>query len=281
VATGSANHPPDGRPLVLVVDDDQPVAYALRDSLEPEFRVVTVGEPRGALERLGEMEVAVVLADQQMPGMGGVELIAEAHRRHPDVVGVLITAYANLDTALQAINAARAFAFLTKPWDLDELLVVVRRAVDAHHALQRQRGALLDGLRERELLQLGAMAHAHPAPVTAQRFGSGPLCEREPGVFEDLLRQYAEALEHAFAQRIYRVNHHVSATLVSLADRLGALRAGPRDVMELHTTALSRRLQVARIEEADAYAEEGRLLVLELMGHLVSVYRANTLGIPA
>ena len=57
------------------------------------------------------------------------------------------------------------------------------------------------------------------------------------------------------------------------------MRAGPRDVVELHTTALKRRLSSAGVEQAEAYTEEGRLLVLELMGNLVSYYRVYTLGL--
>jgi response regulator RpfG family c-di-GMP phosphodiesterase len=270
--------PGDGRAVVLVVDDDAAVGRALQETLEAEFQVHAVTRPDAALAELAQHPVAVLLADQQMPGMGGVELLAETHRLHPDVVSVLITAYANLDTALQAINAARAFAFLTKPWDVDELLVVVRRAVNAHRALRQQRGTLWE-LQQREIRVMEEMAHSTPAPLTAQRFGAGPVRQRLPETFDDLHRRYAEVLEHAFAQRLYRVDHRVSEDLTLLADQLGALRAGPRDVMDLHITALGQRLERASLEETDAYAEEGRLLVLELMGRLVSYYRAYMLGV--
>jgi hypothetical protein len=85
-------------------------------------------------------------------------------------------------------------------------------------------------------------------------------------------------IEQAFEQRIYKVDHLVSDALHQLAGRLGALRAGPRDVVELHTTVMRRRLATVTAEQAEAYGEEGRLLVLELMGHLVSYYRGYALG---
>lgn len=268
----------DGRPAVLVVDDDEAVASALEEMLLTEFAARAVMHPEAALAELARRDVAVLLADQRMPGMGGVELITETHRRHPDVVCVLVTAYADLDTALQAINAARAFAFLTKPWDMDELLAVVRRAVDAHHALRARREALRDR-RQHELRGMDNLARSTPTPLTAQRFGAGPIRERLPDTFVELLQEYDAVLEHAFAQRIYRVDQHVSRDLLRLADQLGGLRSGPRDVMDLHTSALSERLERASLEESEAYAEEGRLLALELMGHLVSYYRAYALGV--
>lgn len=267
-----------GSATILVVDDDRDLAETLAETLRLEFEVLAVTAPEAALAALERQDLAVLIADQQMPGMDGVALLAEARRRRPDVVGLMLTAHADLDTALQAINTARAFAFLTKPWDADELLVIVRRAVEAHRALRRQRDNLLM-LWQRELQTLQELSRSTPTPVTAQRFGDGPLRDRVPDLFEELTRRYVEVLDNAFEQRNYRVEHRVSENLVLLADRLSTLRAGPRDVMELHTVVMPRRLQRASLEEAEAFAEEGRMLVLELMGHLVSCYRAYTLGV--
>ena len=71
----------------------------------------------------------------------------------------------------------------------------------------------------------------------------------------------------------------MSEALRELADRLGAVRAGPRDVVDLHTVVLRQRLATATVEQAAAYGEEGRLLLLELMGDLVSYYRGYALGV--
>lgn len=276
--TGEVDYAEEGRPLILVVDDDEAVAYTLADTLRMEFEVIAITNAEAALPALEQRQVAVVIADQRMPARDGVELLIEARRRRPEVIGVLITAFAELDTAMQAINEARAFAYLTKPWETDELMATVRRAVDAHRALLRQRGQLRDQQR-REIRVLEKLSRSSPAPVTAQRFGAAPLRQRSPDTFAELVPRYAAALEHAVEQRIYRVDHHLSEELRDLADHLGAMRAGPRDVVELHTTALKQRLPTAGIEEAEAYSEEGRLLVLELMGNLVSYYRVYTVGL--
>jgi uncharacterized membrane protein YccC len=146
--------------------------------------------------------------------------------------------------------------------------------------LRRQRGELYDQ-HQRELAGLEQLEHAAPAPITAQRFGAAPLRDRAPELFDDLLRRYTELLEHAVDERIYRVDHRISEALGSLADQLGRLQAGPRDVVNLHTAALKRRLATVRPDEAEAYTEEGRLLILELMGHLVAYYRGYALGVSA
>jgi FixJ family two-component response regulator len=266
--------PAPDQPVILVVDDDPDVAQALEDTLRLEFEVVTVTAPRSALSALDDPRVAVLLADQRMPDMDGVELLTEARRLRPDVVGILITAYADVGTAIQAINEARTFGYLAKPWDADELLSFLRRAVDAHRVLRHDRRAQ----HERELRILDQFSRAAPAPVTGHRFGAAPLREGLPDLFDELCRQYADLVEHAFEQRVYKVEHPISDALHGLADRLGGLRAGPRDVVDLHTVVMRRRLTGASADQADAYAEEGRLLILELMGHLVSYYRGYSLG---
>lgn len=263
------------RPIVVVVDDDPTVAQVLADTIQPEFEALPLTAPEAALAALSDRHVAVLITDQRMPGMGGVELLTEARRRHPDVVGVLTTAYADADSAIQAINEARAFGYLAKPWDTDELLILVRRAVDAHRALRRDLGEQ----QQRELRVLEQLSQSAPAPVTAQQFGATSLRAGNPHLFDELLRWYASLLERALEQRIYKIDHLVSDALRDLADRLGAHRAGPRDVVEIHTTAMRLRLATATPDQAEAYGEEGRLLVLELMGYLVSYYRGFALGI--
>jgi hypothetical protein len=201
-------------------------------------------------------------------------LLTEARRRHPEVVGVLLTAHADAQTAVQAINEARAFGYLLKPWENDAILGFLRRAVEAHRLLRRDARAA----QERELRVLDQLSRSVPVPVTAERFGALPLRESLPDVFGDLLDRYAEIIDLAFEQRVYKVDRPLSDGLRRLSDRLGALKAGPRDVIELHTFGMRRRLAAATSDQTEAYAEEGRLLVLELMGHLVSYYRGFSLG---
>jgi FixJ family two-component response regulator len=270
----SDTSPGADRPTILIVDDDPAVGSTLAETLQPEFDAFAVTSPRAALVALDRRDVAVLVADQRMPEMSGVDLLTQARRRHPEVVGVLITAHADAQSAVQAINEARAFGYLLKPWDIDAIVGFLQRAVEAHQALRRD----VRAQQERELRILDQMSRAAPAPITAERFGALPLREALPDVFADLLGRYAEIIDQSLEQRAYKVDRLVSDGLRRLADRLGALKAGPRDVIELHTAGMRRCLVAATANQTDAYAEEGRLLVLELMGHLVSYYRGFSLG---
>jgi len=265
----------DSRPTVLIVDDDAAIGRVLEDVLQPTYQTRAVTSARAALEIVRAVDVAIVLADQRMPDMTGLELLAEVRRSKPTAVGVLMTAHADLDDAIRAINSVRVLGFVAKPWDETELLGVMQRALDAHLALRefaRPRSP------ERELSRLQSLAGS-PAPITAQRFGVLPMRDSMPAEFERLVRAYSDILGMALDQRAYRVENRASQALQELADDLGAHSAGPRDVIDLHVTTLKKRLAHASREQASALTEEARLVVLELMGHLVTYYRSYTLGV--
>jgi CheY-like chemotaxis protein len=262
--------------LVLVVDDDQEVARLLEESVRPAFNTRSVTTGRAALDVVAREDIGVILADQRMPDMEGLELLGQVRTLRPTTVGVLITAHADMDAAILAINSARVLGFLTKPWDDDELLLVLRRAMDAHLALVQLNRASQEP--ERELQLLERFASGAPVPVTARGYGAAPLRETMPEAFAALTERYADVLGLGVEQRWFKVDHHTSDALHEIADRLGGLSAGARDVIDLHLAAVRLRLAAAD-GTSGAIADEARLLVLELMGHLVTYYRNHTLGI--
>jgi thioredoxin reductase (NADPH) len=117
------------RPVLLAVDDDAPVLAAverdLRERYAEHYQVVTASSGDQALDllrrlRLRETTVALLLVDQRMPGMSGTELLAASRELYPDARRVLLTAYADTDAAIRAINDADVHHYLLKPWDPPE-----------------------------------------------------------------------------------------------------------------------------------------------------------------
>ncbi len=100
-----------------------------------------------------------------------------------------------------------------------------------------------------------------------------PLRTTRPDLFCDLVAQYEQILEQMLEQVNYQVDHRLTGHLQSMSTQLGSLSAGPRDVVEIHSLALRRKCAEASVQKARGYTDEGRMLVLELMGHLVSYYR--------
>lgn len=128
--------------------------------------------------------------------------------------------------------------------------------------------------RDQEMRSLEQLSAASVTPVTAQAFGLEPLRRSAAAVFADLGRQYGQWLDLALEQRVHKVEHNVSEGLRGLAQQMVFYRAGPRDVMDLHLSVLKARMTAASPARAQAYAEEGRVMALELMGHLAAFYRS-------
>jgi signal transduction histidine kinase len=131
---------------VLAVDDEPANRRAVCRTLGDDCRVLTAGSGDEALATMACEPVALVIADQRMPGMSGSEFLAETVERYPAVVRVVLTGYTDVDTVLDAINRNHVYHFLGKPWQPRELRQVVRRGLERFSA-ERERARLLDELR--------------------------------------------------------------------------------------------------------------------------------------
>ncbi len=132
---------------VLVVDDEPQILTSLQDLLEEEFTVLTASDPEAALRLLEQQEVTVIISDQRMPGLSGDQLFRRA-RALSRATRVLLTAYADLEALVRAVNEGQIYAYLHKPWDPVELRLTVRRAAEHYQLLEEiTRGRnLLDAL---------------------------------------------------------------------------------------------------------------------------------------
>jgi len=120
----------DERERILVVDDDVMVVEMLGLLLSRHWKVLPAHsalEARGILDR---ETISVVVADMRMPGESGVDLLSWVYETHPDTIRILLTGYSDIDAAVDAINRARAWYYLRKPWNNHELITLLRRAID-------------------------------------------------------------------------------------------------------------------------------------------------------
>ena len=124
------------RPTILVVDDEPEVLHSVRELLRHDYRVLTAERGDDALKLIEEDDrIEVILSDQRMPGMSGSELFAHARRIRPLATRLIFTAYSDLRAVIDAINQGHVFRYIAKPWDTDELQVVLRQAVEQHRLL--------------------------------------------------------------------------------------------------------------------------------------------------
>ena len=132
---------------------------------------------------------------------------------------------------------------------------------------------------EKEVRLLAPLSSPPQTGVTARMYGTVTLIEGFPDTFRNLVDGYETLMDLALDQQAYKVKHDISGRLGAMAETLGFYKAGPRDVVDIHTTALKEKGRKAvSVEKKKAYTGEGWIMVLELMGHLVSFYRNRAQG---
>jgi response regulator RpfG family c-di-GMP phosphodiesterase len=116
---------------VLFVDDEVNILKALKRLLRNEdMNVLCASRGHQALELLDQYQAQVVVTDQRMPEMSGVDLLSQVRERHPDMVRMLLTGYTEMNVAVDAINRGEIYRLITKPWNDDELKATLRHAFD-------------------------------------------------------------------------------------------------------------------------------------------------------
>ena len=135
------------RHTLLVVDDESDVCDSVHDLLRREFTVLKAKSADEGLKLMRDKEVHIIMTDQRMPKVTGVELLKSIRAGHPQAIRMLFTGYADLDSVIAAINQGHIFKFLKKPWQPEELEAAVREAAAEYDRLVEQ-AELLVRLRE-------------------------------------------------------------------------------------------------------------------------------------
>jgi serine/threonine-protein kinase len=121
--------PQASRPRVLFVDDEVRILAALKSIFRDKYEVETVMSGDSAVELLKRKSFHVVVSDQRMPGMQGVDLLRHVREATPKTVRLLLTGYSDLASIVGSINEGEVYRFVSKPWDNDELTTTLREAV--------------------------------------------------------------------------------------------------------------------------------------------------------
>lgn len=123
---------------LLVVDDEQNVCDSVHDLLRRQFKVLKARSGAEGLKLLTENEVHIIMTDQRMPQLTGVEFLNKIPLGHPQAVRMLFTGYADIDAIIAAINQGHIYKFLRKPWQPEELEEAVREAAAEYDRLVTQ-----------------------------------------------------------------------------------------------------------------------------------------------
>jgi DNA-binding NtrC family response regulator len=195
---------------ILVVDDHAPNREFIREALDDSvYEISEAANASEALDHLRRQETDMVVTDVRMPGMSGVELLKRLHIEHPDIVVVLMSAFATVANAVEAMKLG-AHHYLTQPLDVDELRLVIQRALDLHNLrihrksgsdiVEQRRGFENILGRSKELLSVFDQA------TRAARTSSTVLIQGETGTGKELLARGIHSLSARSTKPFITIN---------------------------------------------------------------------------
>ena len=139
---------------IIVVDDEPSNLRVLERLFRHDYEVITAESGEEALRLLSEHDAALVITDQRMPNMTGVELLKRTADIRPQMVRIILTGYTDVETLVEAINSGLVYKYVTKPWNNEELCLTVSRALEHYetnkgrHELEMMNQRLTTRLRE-------------------------------------------------------------------------------------------------------------------------------------
>ncbi len=281
-----ATLPPIGTQVlrVLIVEDNPGDARLLRAQLNEcallRCEVTHTETLSGIADSIAAHAIDLIILDLELPDSSGIGTVQDVRVRFPHVALVVLTGNEDPAVASDALRVGAQDYLIKGQADTPLLERTIRYGLERHRLLERIDAMRFAEQREHELGSLARLATPPATQVTAQLFGARPLREGFPAEFSALRARYEETLDLALEQKTFQVEHPITKELRDIAERLTTLRSGPRDVIELHTSAVQTKTASAAPARARAIVEEGRITVLELMGHLASMYRVLSYGNP-
>jgi DNA-binding NtrC family response regulator len=123
---------PAQRPTIMIIDDDEIITTTLRDlfRIRTEYQALTFTSPQEALSAAEGRMFDLVISDYLMPGMDGITFLSKFKEAQPQAIRILLTGYADKESAIRAINQVGLYQYVEKPWDNDELLMIVGNALE-------------------------------------------------------------------------------------------------------------------------------------------------------
>ncbi|MCG8604597.1 response regulator [bacterium] len=273
----------DQKIKILLIEDDPEDTHFIKALLieeqEASFELECADCLQEGLTRLAAKDrFDLILLDLALPDSQGLATFDRVHAQTPQIPIVVLSGLDDEEVAIKAMQKG-AQDYLVKGQVESRLLVrFIRYAIERHLLMRQYEQGRLRAEHERELRSFKRLSGPLHTTITAQSFGLASLRESAPETFKEMVQYYGDLLDLCLEQRAFKVDHNISEGLRVIAERITFLKAGPRDVVDIHTTALNKKNNKATLPKIQAHLEEGRLLALGLMGCLVSHYRTYSLG---
>lgn len=129
----------DRKISILYVDDEKNNLVSFKAAFRIKYNVLTTISGEEAIEILRNNSINIIITDQRMPNMTGVEFLESILDEFPDPIRILLTGYADMSAVVDAINKGKIFHYLTKPWNEEELDMTINRAYDIYKQKMEER----------------------------------------------------------------------------------------------------------------------------------------------
>ena len=265
---------------ILLVDDDEDSLLLLEIALEDLGQnLVSKSSGEEALTYLLENDAAVILLDVRMPTMDGLETATRIRQRerskHTPII--FLTGASPPAEQIAKAYALGAVDYILKSFGPEILKAKVGVFIELFRKTEALKQQNAEQEREAEKLRTALKSQElltgwQDGSITAQIAGVGPLRARSPDEFAAMQTQY-ESLLDAYLEATGFGRTPPRRPISSLADQIGRLGGGPRDVIDVHLRSVTNKCRDVHPKREYAYAMEGRLLALDVMGFLVDYYR--------
>jgi DNA-binding NtrC family response regulator len=167
---------------IMIVDDEPANLRTLERLFRPDYQVVTAPSGVEALALLAQHDVALLISDQRMPALTGIELMVKTVAIRPQMVKILLTGYTDVGALIDAVNSGLVYRYITKPWNNDDLRTTVSRALEHYEDAKSKHTLGMENQRLRERLQeISELAVEGLDLISAKNDLVTPQAEIEPG----------------------------------------------------------------------------------------------------
>lgn len=123
----------DKKTTILYVDDEENNLMSFKATFRIKYNVLVALSGDEAMKIMESKPVDIIITDQRMPNMTGVEFLEKVIERFPDPMRLLLTGYADMNAVIDAVNKGKIFHYLTKPWNEEEIDITIKRALEVYH----------------------------------------------------------------------------------------------------------------------------------------------------
>lgn len=249
--------------FILIVDDDTENSFILSKVLEQnEYSVQTVKSSKECRQAIKEKLPDIAIIDVLLGTESGIELCRDIKEKNPLIPVILISGKKISPEERVFGLESGADDYLCKPIKNKELLARISVVLRWKKITITKRNT-----EAYSIFNQSGTVH------TSRTFGQQPIREFNRPKFDELCRNYQKVLEHAIEERIYKLDTSHDDDLKLFARELAALSAGARDIIELHRAVLLQMEPCKNAKKAYYFKEESRIMLVELLGTLLNIYR--------